>query len=64
MCGIFGIVFPEKKENLGKILVDAAHNLTYRGYDSVGCAAFNENGEIQLKKDVGRVTEVDTSMKR
>lgn len=60
MCGIFGIVFAEKKENLGKILVDAAHNLTYRGYDSVGCAAFNENGEIQLKKDVGRVTEVDS----
>lgn len=59
MCGIFGIVFAEEKENLGKVLVNAAHSLTYRGYDSVGCASFKANGEIELKKDVGRVDDVD-----
>ncbi|MCR4429069.1 MAG: glutamine--fructose-6-phosphate transaminase (isomerizing) [Caldiserica bacterium] len=60
MCGIFGIVFPEEKEDLGKILVKAGQSLTYRGYDSVGCAAFSKDGEVDLKKDVGRISEVDS----
>jgi glucosamine--fructose-6-phosphate aminotransferase (isomerizing) len=59
MCGIFGIVFPEEKEDLGRIMVQAARSLTYRGYDSVGCAAFLVDGEIDLRKDIGRVEEVN-----
>ncbi len=59
MCGIFGVVFDREREDLGEILVNAAHSLTYRGYDSVGCAAVDNSGSIQLFKDVGRVDEVD-----
>ncbi len=59
MCGIFGIVFREEREDLGRILVQAGQSLTYRGYDSVGCAVFSGEGEVELKKDVGRVSEVD-----
>ena len=56
MCGIFGYV-TAKDEVLGPILIEAAKRLTYRGYDSVGAATLN-NGQIDLRKDVGKVEEV------
>lgn len=59
MCGIFGIVFEREREDLGQILVRAAKSLTYRGYDSVGCAVVDADGAITVLKDVGRVEEVD-----
>jgi glucosamine--fructose-6-phosphate aminotransferase (isomerizing) len=56
MCGIFGYV-TNKEEKLGPILIEAAERLTYRGYDSVGAATLN-NGQIDLRKDVGKVEVV------
>jgi len=61
MCGIFGIVFKDYREDLGKILLQAGRRLTYRGYDSVGMAAFGD-GSIQLKKDVGEIEEVNSRL--
>ncbi len=58
MCGIFGVVFNEEKENLGEILVQAGRRLSYRGYDSVGCATVDSDGAGDLRKDVGKVDEV------
>ena len=64
MCGIFGIVTKEE-EQLGPILVEAGRRLSYRGYDSVGCATLHKNsGEITLRKDVGRVDEVAARLKK
>src|SRR4030042_7097297 len=57
MCGIFGIITKEDQV-LGPILIDAAKKLSYRGYDSVGCATITKEGQISLKKDVGKVDEV------
>lgn len=57
MCGIFGIV-NKKEGNLGNILVEACKRLSYRGYDSVGCATITENWEFDLRKDVGKVDDV------
>jgi len=57
MCGIFGIVTAEE-QNLGPILVEAGRRLSYRGYDSVGCATLKENLTIDLRKDVGKVDAV------
>src|SRR5512147_465213 len=57
MCGIFGIV-TQTEQALGPILIDAARRLSYRGYDSVGCATLNANGMIDLRKDVGKVDAV------
>ena len=57
MCGIFGIITQEEQV-LGPILVEAAKKLSYRGYDSVGCATITKQGMIELKKDVGKVDEV------
>ena len=57
MCGIFGIVV-EKEQPLGEILIEAGQRLSYRGYDSVGCATLHDDGRIDLRKDVGKVDEV------
>ncbi len=57
MCGIFGIV-TKQEENLGKLLTDAGHRLSYRGYDSVGIATITKHGEIDLRKDAGKVSAV------
>ncbi|MEW6337582.1 MAG: glutamine--fructose-6-phosphate transaminase (isomerizing) [Acidobacteriota bacterium] len=57
MCGIFGIVVAGERP-LGTTLVEAARRLSYRGYDSVGAAAVSAAGEIDLRKDVGKVDEV------
>jgi len=56
MCGIFGIV-TDHRRTLGPILIEAGRRLSYRGYDSVGCATLDDEG-IDLRKDVGRVDEV------
>jgi glutamine---fructose-6-phosphate transaminase (isomerizing) len=57
MCGIFGIITRDEQV-LGKVLIEAAKKLSYRGYDSVGCATINKIGTIDLRKDVGKVEDV------
>jgi glutamine---fructose-6-phosphate transaminase (isomerizing) len=57
MCGIFGIVM-EEEQLLGPTLTEAGRKLSYRGYDSVGCATIHKSGLIDLRKDVGKVDEV------
>jgi len=57
MCGIFGIVTQEEQP-LGPILIEAAQRLSYRGYDSVGCATLHADGAVDLRKDVGKVNDV------
>ncbi len=57
MCGIFGIVV-EQEQPLGEVLVEAGKRLSYRGYDSVGCATLRDDATIDLRKDVGKVDEV------
>jgi glucosamine--fructose-6-phosphate aminotransferase (isomerizing) len=57
MCGIFGIVTKEITE-LGPILIGAGERLSYRGYDTVGAATLPRDGEVDLRKDAGKVQEV------
>src|SRR5512136_2982100 len=57
MCGIFGIV-TTREQTLGPTLTAAGRRLSYRGYDSVGCATIHTDGKIDLRKDVGKVDEV------
>ncbi len=61
MCGIFGIVTHQERP-LGPILVQAGKRLSYRGYDSVGCATIHADGHIDLRKDVGKVDEVSARL--
>ena len=61
MCGIFGII-TLKPRAIGKDLVAGGRRLSYRGYDSVGCAVLSD-GKIDLRKDVGKVDEVSKRLK-
>lgn len=61
MCGIFGIVFDKEREDLGKILLEAGRRLTYRGYDSVGMAAFSGTSS-ELRKEAGKIDEVNRKL--
>lgn len=56
MCGIFGIV-SEKEHQIGEKLALGGRGLSYRGYDSVGCATVSA-GKIELRKDIGKIDEV------
>ncbi len=58
MCGIFGIIFKNDREDLGEILIKAGRRLVYRGYDSVGSAVIGSDGNIDIRKDVGKLEEV------
>ena len=62
MCGIFGII-TNNEQLLGPLLVNAAKRLSYRGYDSVGCATITRGGKIDLRKDVGKVDDVSPRLK-
>lgn len=62
MCGIFGIV-TRSEQQLGQILIEAGNRLSYRGYDSVGCATINNDGIIDLRKDVGKIEPVSERLK-
>ncbi|MDW8073616.1 MAG: glutamine--fructose-6-phosphate transaminase (isomerizing) [Nitrososphaerota archaeon] len=58
MCGIAGYVGTEKA---APILVRALKRLEYRGYDSAGVATIY-SGEILVRKDVGRVDEINSRL--
>jgi len=55
MCGIFGCIL--KKGSASSLIHASLKRLEYRGYDSVGIATLH-NGQLQLKKDQGRIDEV------
>ncbi len=63
MCGIFGIVTGQE-QILGPILIEAGRRLSYRGYDSVGCATLHlDQRTIDLRKDTGKIDAVANRMK-
>lgn len=56
MCGIFGCIL--KDGRAAPIIHAALKRLEYRGYDSVGEATIH-NGKLYIKKDQGKIEEVD-----
>jgi glucosamine--fructose-6-phosphate aminotransferase (isomerizing) len=56
MCGIFGCIM--KEGNVAPTIHASLKRLEYRGYDSVGIATI-DNGKLYLKKDQGKIDEVD-----
>jgi len=59
MCSIIGY---HGDDTAAPIIVNALKRMEYRGYDSVGVATKSEN-QISVKKGIGRVSEVNESMK-
>ena len=55
MCGIIGYC---GKKSAAPIVLEALKRLEYRGYDSAGIASLYD-GQLQIKKDVGKIDEVN-----
>ncbi|MGC9516365.1 MAG: glutamine--fructose-6-phosphate transaminase (isomerizing) [Methanomicrobiales archaeon] len=58
MCGIVGCILNDEKA--APVLLECVRRLEYRGYDSVGIATPYNN--IELKKDKGKIDEVDLEL--
>ncbi|QLH04173.1 glutamine--fructose-6-phosphate transaminase (isomerizing) [Nitrosopumilus oxyclinae] len=58
MCSIIGYY---GKEGAAPIIVKGLKRMEYRGYDSVGVAT-ESNNQIELKKGVGKVNEVNSKI--
>ena len=58
MCGIIGYT---GTRNAASILHKGLKNLEYRGYDSCGIACI-DNNFIDIKKDIGKVDDVDNKV--
>ena len=52
MCGIVGYVGGQEA---WPIIYEGLKRLEYRGYDSAGIAIIDPQGDIQLRKTVGKV---------
>ncbi len=58
MCGITGII---SSEEVCQRLFESMQTLEYRGYDSAGMAILNQ-GQLQVRKDTGKIAEVDSRL--
>jgi len=59
MCGIIGYI--GNKES-APIIFNGLKRLEYRGYDSAGIAIADGSGSVQIKKDIGRVDEINKQL--
>ena len=59
MCGIVGYIGPKQSV---PIIVEGLRSLEYRGYDSAGVAVLN-NGTIDIRRSVGKLTNLDDKLK-
>ena len=56
MCGIVGYI---GKRNAYPVLIKGLHRLEYRGYDSAGVAMINPEGQLNIYKAKGKVSELE-----
>ena len=56
MCGIIAY---SGDEQAAPILFEGLKRLEYRGYDSAGIITIDSKSEFELKKDVGKVLEIN-----
>ena len=54
MCGIVGYI---GTKDAYPILINGLKRLEYRGYDSAGVALFNDNGDLNVYKTKGKVSD-------
>ncbi len=59
MCGIVGAV---GERNITAILIEGLKRLEYRGYDSAGLAVLTQNGELQRRRRIGKVSELEAAV--
>lgn len=59
MCGIVGAV---AERNITAILVEGLKRLEYRGYDSAGVAVLDNDGVLDRRRRVGKVSELENAL--
>ncbi|WP_409489011.1 glutamine--fructose-6-phosphate transaminase (isomerizing) [Pseudomonas promysalinigenes] len=59
MCGIVGAV---AERNITAILIEGLKRLEYRGYDSAGLAVYTKQGELQRRRRIGKVAELEAAV--
>ena len=57
MCGIVGAV---AERNITAVLVEGLKRLEYRGYDSAGVALLTDKGDLDRRRRVGKVSELES----
>ena len=58
MCGIVGAI---AERNITPVLVEGLKRLEYRGYDSAGVALLTEQGALDRRRRVGKVSELQAA---
>ena len=56
MCGIIAY---SGEDSAAPVLFEGLKRLEYRGYDSAGLITIDSNSEFELKKDIGKVLEIN-----
>ncbi|USD21528.1 glutamine--fructose-6-phosphate transaminase (isomerizing) [Microbulbifer variabilis] len=59
MCGIVGAL---AQRNVTGILLEGLRRLEYRGYDSAGVCLRDEYGQLQLRKSLGKVADLEAKL--
>src|SRR6185436_3223838 len=59
MCGIVGYV---GTDNAVPVLLDGLKRLEYRGYDSAGLAVIQQGGEIEVRRRVGKLVNLEQAL--
>ncbi|WP_444926300.1 glutamine--fructose-6-phosphate transaminase (isomerizing) [Microbulbifer sp. TRSA002] len=59
MCGIVGAL---AQRNVTEILLEGLRRLEYRGYDSAGVCLGDGNGQLQLRKSLGKVADLEAKL--
>ncbi|HBX55306.1 glutamine--fructose-6-phosphate transaminase (isomerizing) [Pseudomonas sp. UBA2684] len=59
MCGIVGAI---AERNITAVLVEGLKRLEYRGYDSAGVALLTDKGDLDRRRRVGKVSELESAL--
>ncbi len=59
MCGIVGYIGPRQAP---EIVLQGLKRLEYRGYDSAGIAALGDDGDIAIRRDVGKLANLEATL--
>jgi len=60
MCGIVGYVGPRQAPD---VILNGLKRLEYRGYDSAGLAVLVQNGDIAIRRDVGKLHNLEETLR-
>jgi glucosamine--fructose-6-phosphate aminotransferase (isomerizing) len=58
MCGIVGYVGKTDDVNAVPVILEGLQRLEYRGYDSAGIAVLDSSSQLEIRRDVGKLSNL------